>query len=269
MKHDAQFQIVMKDLSHLNKIYLVPLADLHEGCRDADHEISDGYIQWIAETPDAYTIFNGDLLNCAIKDSTPELYEDLITPDKAYSNLLKRLLPIKSKVLMITRGGHEEHIFRKAGVDFMARLAYDLGDIPYRPEGGMFAVRLGLNNHTALFTGYATHGWGGARTAGAKVNKIEELAKIADVDLYILSHDHTQAVHRLNTLGFPKTMNWNKPNYMTTTRKLLVNTGGFVKYEGYIRRKGYAPQDLGTPRIRLELKKNNAEGYHKDLHSSI
>lgn len=151
----------------------------------------------------------------------------------------------------------------------MARLAYDLGDIPYKPDGGMIGIRLSIHNHTAVFVGYATHGWGGARTIGAKVKKVEDLAIAADADFYILSHDHTQNVHRLNILTFPTGhKHWGRSAYMVVKRKILINTGGFIKYGGYIRRKGYSPQDLGTPRLRLELKANH-KGYHKDLHASI
>jgi len=269
IKRDYGQQVVLKDLSQFSQIYLVPIADLHEGARDADHEVSDGYIKWIADHEDAFTIGNGDLMNCAWKESVPDLFEDLITPDKAYENLRARLMPIKNKILMLTRGGHEESIFRKVGADYMARLAYDLGNIPYMPDGGILGVRLSKNNHTRMFWGYATHGWGGARTIGAKVKKVEDLANIANVDFVVLSHDHTAAIHRLNVLDPPRArIQFEKPMYLTFQRKLLINTGGFVKYEGYIQRKGYVPQDLGTPRIRLEIKKNHG-GYYKDLHASI
>ncbi len=281
MERDFQSQIVMADLSQFSKLYLVPLADLHEGARDADHDVSDGYIKYIAERDNARTILNGDVMNCAGKDTSSELWEDLVTPDDAYNQLKARLHPIKDKILMITRGGHEEAIFRKVGTDYMAHLAHDLRpdgvpdndhsrDIPYKPDGGMIAIRLSSHNHTAVFTGWITHGWGGARTAGAKANKIEELAKVADVDFYILSHDHTQIIHRLNVLS-PSviSLRWNRANYIITRRKLLINTGGFVTYKGYIRRKGYVPQDLGTPRIRLEVKKSSKENYYKDLHASM
>jgi len=267
---DYEFSIVTKDLSQFSQIYLVPLSDFHEGSRDADHEVSDGYIKWIAEHENAFTLLNGDMMNCATKDSTPELYEDLVTPDKAFDNLKKRLLPIKDKILMITRGGHEETIFRKSGHDFMAQLSYDLGNIPYHPDGGMIAIRLGKNNHRLVFTGYATHGWGGARKMGAKVNKIDDMAQIADVDFYILSHDHSQNIHRINSFIPPITnMRWNKPIYMSIRRKIMINTGGFVKYNGYIRRKGYMPQDLGTPRLRLEIKEEHDGQYKHDLHASL
>lgn len=267
---DYQNQVALWDFSQFSKMYVVPLADLHEGARDADHEVSDGYIRWIAEHEEAVTILNGDLMNCAFKESTPELYEDLVTPDESYQNLLRRLLPIKDKVLMITRGGHEEHIFRKVGHDYMAQLAHDLGDLPYKPDGGMVGIKLSKNGHTRTFYGYATHGWGGARTIGAKVKKVEELAWAVDADFYVLSHDHTQNIHRFQTLVPPGKTSSSKPQYMILRRKILVNTGGFIEYSGYARRKGYVPSDIGTPRIRLELRRDlDRDDYHKDLHASI
>lgn len=270
MKRDYGLRIITRDMAQFSKVYVTPLADFHIGCRDATVEVIQGYIDWIKQRDNAVTLLNGDLLNCAIKDSTPDLFEDLVTPDNAYAELRAMLMPIKDKILMITRGGHEEFIFRRAGVDFMARLAYDLGDIPYRPNGGMVGLRLSKNNHRLMFWLYATHGWGGARTIGAKVKKVEELAWAVDADCYILSHDHTQAVHRLNMLVPPKArISMVRPNYLRAARKLLVNTGGFIQYSGYIQRKGYMPQDLGTPRIRLEIKQSKQEDYHKDLHSSI
>ncbi len=208
-------------------------------------------------------------MNCAWKDSTPERYEDLITPDKAYEQLRELVMPLKDRILMITRGGHEESIFRKVGADYMARLAYDLGNVPYMPDGGMVGVRLSLNHYYKMFWGYATHGWGGARTIGAKIKKVEDLANVANVDFIVLSHDHTAAYHRLNVLEPPRSrIQFKHPMYLTFQRKVLINTGGFVCYRGYIQRKGYAPQDLGTPRLRIELKHDHND-YYKDLHVSL
>ncbi len=270
MSKDYEFKIVTKDLSQFSKIYLVPLADTHEGAYNADHEVSNGYINWIKEHDNAFTVLNGDLGNFALKDTSPELYEDLITPDEIYGRLLARFEPIKDKIIMITRGGHEEAIFRKTGTDYMAHLARELGNIPYRPNGGMFAIQLSKNNHPVIFTGWAVHGWGGARTIGAKVKKAQDLMLVADVDIYILSHDHTQNTTRANILTPPRAkFSMKHPCYMRIGRKLFINTGGFVAYSGYVRRKGYTPQDLGTPRIRLEIRKNKEDGYHKDLHCSL
>lgn len=265
-------RIVMKDLSQFSKIYLIPLADFHIGVRDVALDVISGYLDWIKRHDNAFTLLNGDMMNCAGKDTTPDLFEDLVTLDDEYAQLRAMLMPIKDKILMVTRGGHEEAIFRRVGADYSARLAYDLGDIPYKPDGGMLGLHLGKNNHKLVFFTYATHGWGGARTIGAKIKKSEDLALAVNADCYVLSHDHTQAIHRLNILSPPKSrLSAKHPVYLRTERRLLINTGGFINYSGYIQRKGYAPQDIGTPRILMEIKNlsKGAMGYHKDLHASM
>ena len=123
-----------------SKFYVVALADWHVGASACARDVIQGYLNWIAEHENAYTILNGDLMNCATKGSTPELFDDLIRPDDASVVVRTMLMPIKDRVLMMTRGGHEEHIYRTVGTDYIARLAYDLGDVPYRPDGGMVIV---------------------------------------------------------------------------------------------------------------------------------
>lgn len=284
-EHNLEDQIIMYDLTMFPVVYVVALADTHEGAAEADHEVSDGYIEWIRERENARTILNGDMMNCAWKDSTPELYEDLVTPDQSYEALIERLEPIKDKILMITRGGHEYSIFKKVGHDYMAMLAHALRpdgvketdhsqDIPYRPYGGMVGLRMAYKgnpkNAIRVFYGWATHGWGGARTIGAKVKKVEELAWAVDADFYILSHDHTQNVHRFEQLSPPIHTVTGESQYVVSRRKILINTGGFIKYSGYARGKGLLPSDIGTPRLRLEVRRDSKlRSYRKDLHASI
>lgn len=266
---DYQQQVVMKDLSQFSKVYLVPLADWHIGDKNSAIDVIQGYIDWVAERDNAFTILNGDLMNAAWKESTSELYEDLITPDQAYAQVRELCQPIRDKILMITRGNHEESIYRKVGADFMARLAYDLGDIPYKPDGGMVGIKLSVHSNKGMCYTYATHGWGGARTIGAKVKKAQDLMSVAEAHIYVLSHDHTQNINRGNILEPPRAViKFNKPMYATVRRKLFINTGGFIRYGGYIQRRGYTPQDLGTPRIRIELKRDK-HTTHIDLHASI
>lgn len=267
--------IVEKEIPfHL--FYVVPLADFHVGARECAISVIKGYIDWIRERENAYTILNGDLMNCAGKDTASELFDDLTTPDQEYHQLRVLLSPIHDKVLMVTRGTHEGHIYRKVGADYSARLAHDLGDVPYRPDGGMVMVsarrREGDDSLRVQFTFYATHGWGGARTIGAKVKKVEDLTTAIDADVYVLSHDHTQNVHRFNTLVPAHLHDKQGKRHLVPHRKLLVNTGGFLKYDGYVARHGLSPQDLGTPRIRCEVKSERQHGrprYYKDLHASI
>lgn len=254
-----------------SQFYVIALADFHLGCSACAVDVIRGYLDWVASRENAYIILNGDLMNCATKGSTPELYDDLIRPDDAYVQLRTLLMPIRDRVLMITRGGHEEHIYRSVGHDYSSQLAIELGNVPYRPDAGMvivYAPRQEGAKEKSAFSFYATHGWGGARTIGAKVKKVEDLAIAVDADVYILSHDHTQNVHRLNRQVPSRKHDRNGVMRLVPHRKLLVNTGGFLKYDGYVARKGYSPQDLGTPRIRCETK-NGKNGFYKDLHASV
>lgn len=266
-----QQQVILRDFTQFSQVYVVPLADWHVGDRNTALDVIEGYINWIAERPNAYTILNGDLMNGATKGSSAELYDDLTTPDESYAIVRELCEPIKDKILMITRGNHEEHIYRQVGADYMARLAYDLGEVPYKPDGGMVGLRLGLSSTRMFCWLYATHGWGGARTIGAKVKKAQDLMQVADAHVFILSHDHTQNINRGNILYPPGSNNarFDRPVYLSVRRKLFINTGGFIRYGGYVQRKGYTPQDLGTPRVRIELKHNRTDGYHIDLHGSI
>lgn len=273
---DYQQQVILKDLVQYSLVYLVPLADFHIGCRDVAIDAIRGYIEWIKNRNNAFTVLNGDMLNCATKDSSAELYDDLTTPDAAYAVARELLMPIKNRILMITRGNHEEAIYRKSGADYMARLAYDLGDIPYRPDGGMVGIRLSTDggSHNIMCWVYATHGWGGARTIGAKVKKAQDLLPVANADIYVISHDHTQNINRGNILEPPRSrlrfVSSRGPCVVTIRRKLYINTGGFIGYGGYIQRKGYTPQDLGTPRVRIEAKRQGRSSDLKlDLHASI
>ena len=101
------------------------------------------------------------------------------------------------------------------------------------------------------------------------MKKAQDLMSVAEAHIYILSHDHTQNINRGNVLEPPRSkIRFDKPMYVTVRRKLFVNTGGFINYGGYIQRKGYTPQDLGTPRIRIELRRDRVT-QHIDLHASI
>lgn len=266
---DYNTRIVARDLREHSKVYVIPLGDWHLGDRFCRRDIIQGYLNWVKQRDNAFIILGGDLMNCANKTSTPELFDDLTRPDDAYKMVRAMLEPVKDKILMIIRGNHEEDIYRKVGVDFTDRLAYDLGDIPYKPDGGMVAMWLTCQGKSVVFSVYTTHGWGGPRTIGAKVNKVEELGKAYRADVVILFHDHTANIHFGNAKELPTNLSLRRPMHVRRARIMYVNAGGFVDYGGYIQRKGYAPQDLRTPRIRLEAKRNKEEGWYKDIHGSL
>ena len=264
-------KIIKADLSQHEFIYLLPLSDFHIGAPQANIPAIKGYIDWIKAHKNAYTLLNGDLFNAATKQSTPELYEyeEMITPDKELVMLEELLKPIAKKILAACSGGHElRNLFKTVGADYTWHLMRNLGiEERYTRDGGVLLIKTKplTSKDNIFFSCIFTHGWGGARTRGAKLRKLEYLSQSFHADIYILSHDHTQNLTRDNYLTVPR---WTSLSPVVH-RKLLVSTGGFLGYAGYPLRQGYQPADMGTPRIRIGKRVDENGVVRKDIHSSI
>lgn len=272
-----EVKIIKAIIPKFSWIYLVPLSDLHWDEPQCDREAIRGYVNWIAEHDNAYTLLNGDLWTMATKTSTPDFFEygepgekiELMTPDVTLNELEDLLKPISKRILAVCSGGHElKNMFRVTGGDYTYLLMKRLGiEERYSRDGGVLQITTKpLNKRdNIIFNLVYTHGWGSARTRGAKVRKLEYLSSAIHADCYIMSHDHTQNLTRDNYLMPPE---WDRPN-MGVHRKLLVATGAFRGYGGYPLRSGYQPTDMGTPRIRIDKKLNEDGSIRKDIHASI
>jgi len=272
-----EVKIIKANLSQHEFIYLVPLSDFHIDEPQCDHEAIKGYIDWIASHDNAYTLLNGDLVTAPTKESLASVYEmgepggriEFPSLDQCADELADLLSPIADRILAACTGGHEfRHLFRLTGSDWTYNLMKRLGrEKVYARDGGVLLIKTKplTDSDDMFFSAVFTHGWGSARTRGAKVRKLEMLAQAFEVDMVILSHDHTQNLTRDNRLVIP---NW-ESNELDVHRVLLVSTGGFRGYAGYPLRSGYQPADLGTPRIRLAKKVDPDGNIRKDIHGSI
>jgi len=272
-------KIIKADMRQHDFIYHVPLSDFHWDEPQTDKDAIKGYVDWIAGHDNAYTQLNGDLWTLlGVRRGYRDLYEkgepagmiELMSPDLALDQVEELLYPIRKKILAVCSGGHElNNMFSLVGHDMTYDLCRRLGiENRYSRDGGLLLLKTkAINRRDKLFFSVLyTHGWGGARTRGAKLRKAEYLAEAAEgVDIVVISHDHTQNLTRRNLMTVPS---WDAehPDYH---RVLLVSTGAFRGYSGYPFRSGYQPADLGTPRIRIG-KRVDAEGNaRKDLHASI
>ena len=273
----ADVKIIKADLSQHKFIYLIPLSDFHWDEPQSDHESIKGYVDWIYRHRNAYTILNGDLVTAPTKESLASVFEmgepggkiEFPSLDQCATELKNLLKPIANRILGACSGGHEfKHLFRITGSDWTYNLMKELKqERVYARDGGLLLIKLAPLNKKdkSFFSVVFTHGWGSARTRGAKLRKLEYLTQGIDADIYVLSHDHTQNLTRDNYLTVPT---W-EGEHVVERRKLLVATGAFRGYAGYPFRSGYQPSDLGTPRIRLDKKLNNDGSVRKDIHASL
>jgi len=271
-------KIIKADLTQHDFIYFVPLSDFHWDEPQSDHEAIQGYVDWIKDHDNAYTMLNGDLFTLVgLSRDYGDVYErgepgeliELMPPDRTLDELTDLLQPIAERILASCSGGHElKNMFKAVGADYTYRLMKNLGrERLYVRDGGLLLMKTKPLTSTddTFFSAIFTHGWGSARTRGAKIRKLEYLSQGFDVDMVIMSHDHTQNLTRDNVLYVPS---WDAER-LSVRRTMLIATGGFRGFGGYPLRSGYQPADLGTPRIRIGKKVDECGSIRKDIHASI
>lgn len=273
----ADVKIIKADLTQHEFIYLLPLSDFHWDEPQSDHEAIRGYVNWIKAHKNAYTLLNGDLVTAPTPTSAASVYEmgepgkkiEFPSLDQCSDELEALLSPIADRILAACTGGHEfKHLVKLGSPDWTYNLMKRLGrEKVYARDGGVLLIKTKplTSKDRLFFSAIFTHGWGSARTRGAKLRKAEYLAEAFEADMIIISHDHTQNITRRNILTIPS---WSSKG-VVARRTMLISTGAFRGYAGYPLRSGYQPSDLGTPRIRIGKRVNPDNTVRKDIHASI
>ena len=247
------------------ELLIVPVSDCHYGNPLFSQEHFFRTLDTIRDTPNAYTVLNGDLAESTLKTSKGDVYKQVGTPQDQRDWLIEKLYPIKEKILGMTTGNHENRIYETAGIDISKDIAQDLS-VPYRAEGLILKISFGNGNRWTkdrpyTYFLYQTHGYGGARTKSAKAVKVERMATWIHADVYLMSHDHIVSVAPdIYLMPDPrvrpeKDKDGNKTGFMVGTvtahRKMLIKTNAYLKWGGYSEFLGFPPVDLETPIIKL------------------
>lgn len=236
----------------LKNIEIHTFSDWHIGDKACDIEAIKEQITYVKNTPNAYVICNGDLMNNATKTSVSDCYAEVIPPMEQLQKLQELLEPIKDKILMFTQGNHEARTYRSDGIDLTALLSQQLGLYDrYAREGGVVFIRLGCgsshtHNRKVCYTIYCTHGSGGGRKEGAKAIRLADMASIVDTDIYVHSHTHLPMIMKQNFYRID-TCN----SSVAEITKLFVNTSAQLKYGGYGQMYEFRPSNTTSPIIYL------------------
>lgn len=243
------------DLPFAEQIEVHPLADLHIGDACCDFKLIMERIEHIKNTPNAYCILDGDLMDTAIASSIGDTYGANLQPMEQLKQCVKIFEPIKDKILAVLPGNHENRVYKSDGLDLTAIMCGQLG-IPekYSPTTALLFIRFGksFKNRPQLYTAYVTHGTGGGRKEGGKVNRLADLACIVDADLYISGHVHLPLIMKES---FFRVSGSNSS--VAPVDKLFVNTAAFLNYGGYGDKAGFKPASKCTPVIYLDGLKRN------------
>ena len=258
-------KVIKVDLPRdLEQIEIHTFADEHLGDMCCDVKRLMQRIEYVKDTPTAYCILNGDIIDNATRNSIGDTYTQNLNPMDQLQKAFEIFEPIKDKILCITHGNHENRTYKNEGINLSALIASQLGLAErYSPTSALLFVRLGESadgkketngsgrRRQICYSIYALHGSGGGRKEGAKVNRLADLASIIDADIYIHSHTHLpvimkQAFYRIDV----------RNSTVGIAEKLFVNTASNLDYGGYGEAQAYKPNSKETPIIYLSgLKK--------------
>ena len=227
-------------------------ADEHLGDEHSDLKRLLSRIEYVKNTPNAFCILNGDIIDNATKSSVGDTYSQLFNPMEQLAKAVEIFEPIKDKILCITHGNHENRTYKNEGINLSHLIAKQLGlSDKYSPTSAVIFIRFGEGSHSTrnrkvCYTIYVLHGSGGGRKEGSKANRLADMASIIDTDIYIHSHTHLpmvmkQAFHRID----------NKNSAVALVDKLFINTAANLNYGGYGEAGEFKPSSKDTPVIYL------------------
>lgn len=251
----------------LSSIELHTFADEHLGDEYSDLKRLLSRIEYVKNTPNAYCILNGDIIDNATKTSIGDTYTQIFNPMEQLAKAVEIFEPIRDKILCITHGNHENRTYKKEGINLSCLMANQLGlEDRYTPTSAVLFIRVGANSRgrketngsgklrQICYTLYVLHGSGGGRKEGAKAIRLADMASIIDTDIYIHSHTHLpmimkQAYHRIDE----------RNSAVALVDKLFVNTAANLTYGGYGEAGAFKPSSKDTPVIYLSGSKKYFE----------
>lgn len=244
-------------LPYAEKIEIHPMSDLHIGDRHCDYKSILERIEYIKNTPNCYCILDGDLMDAAIASSVGDTYGASIQPMEQLKHCVRLFDPIKDKILAVLPGNHENRIYRADGIDITSLMCSQLGIADrYSSTTALVFVRFGKTerNRPQLYTIYVTHGSGGGRKEGGKVNRLADLAAIVDADIYVTGHTHLPLIFKESYFRVS-----GSNSSVACVEKLFVNLGSSLDYGGYGDAQGFKPASKKSPVIILNGTKRDME----------
>ena len=221
-----------------------------------DYKLILNDLEYIKNTPNCYCLLDGDLMDTAIASSIGDTYSSTHNPMEQLQECVNLFAPIKDKIIAVVGGNHENRIYRSDGIDITQLMCNQLGiSDRYSPTTALMFLRFGEDkkHRKVCYSLYMTHGSGGGRKEGGKINRLADLAGIVDADIYLMAHTHQPAAFR-NTFYRCDPQN----SSAQLVEHLFINTAAWLRYGGYGDKQGYKPSSTINPTIVLDGHKKRA-----------
>jgi len=254
-------QVETRHRSRTDSYRLYPIGDIHIGAAACDIPALKETLRAVKDDPNAYWLGMGDYAECInlqdkrfdVKSVDPKYLPRLDDIANAcFDDLASLFEPVKDKCLGLLVGNHEETLRIRHSQDVHGALCLRLGlkNLGYDSFIRWRFVR--PNSSSVCINIFASHGTIAGRRDGAKMNRIEDLTRNFDADLYLVGHGHSQIAHRSVTLEVPTSGELK----LRERLRLGCMTGTFRKcYEpgtrDYSEKSHHSPPSIGCPVIHL------------------
>jgi len=248
--------------SKADEIDIIPLGDVHYeniGCDEVEFKKA---VKEAVDNPKAHVLFMGDLLD-SIKHGDKRFDFGHFKTKKAMERwgvfssvkqMIKILKPLadENRIIGMLSGNHEETIRKRHEEEVVQYMAHEL-DVPWLTYNCFINLKFKRKNSQSrrLFQVYATHGYGGGRTWGYKINKLLGMSKCHDADIYLMAHDHVLADFldtKISANIAGTRLEKHDRAYCYTGTFLKTHVMGYVTYP---EAAGYDPCKIGYMKIKI------------------
>jgi hypothetical protein len=239
-----------------DRFVLAVLSDIHFGHVNCDLNILRNVVNHIRHNKCVW-IGGGDYGD-AIIPGDPRFDYDTVnlqykSPQDQYAYIQETFQPIAGKCLGLLDGNHDIIHWKKHVHNYVLEMAKNLG-VTYLTIDAY--LRFYFEKFNVNFDVYMHHGWTAARTKGAKINRIYDLANIFPyANLYLMGH-----VHQLGIADKKASLYVDSKLEIRDHLQWFVFAGSFLRgyvkdQTSYIEEKTYPPTLLGSPILTVAPRK--------------
>jgi hypothetical protein len=167
------------------------IGDTHFGNADQDLGKLLEFVEWLSspEQKAHRWVFLGDMFEVRAKASPGG--EPIMPQDVAFRMACRALAPVMGQCLVVHTGNHDQRVQIQTDMPFdpTRDFAREFG-VPWAGRDGFHRLHLTCGKLEETYVGYCHHGFGGARTKGARANQLQTMLRSVRADYVAMAHLH-------------------------------------------------------------------------------
>lgn len=229
------------DPNKFKTVELIHITDVQYGALNCQEDRFIEFRDWVLSKPNRFVLFGGDMIDANTVLSVGSPYENKFEPKEQLLRFVELAMPFRHRVLGYVGGNHEQRTSKAFG-ECGSIIATLLG-IPY--SNGKQLIDIHFGEHKP-FKVDLWHGFGSAKTKGAKAQMLHRFMSQGDSSLYLVGHLHDVVL----------LFDWRQKRVGDDVKleKIAgVMSSSFLDFWGsYAERAGLSPSDTMMARCILE-----------------